>query len=179
MPASASPPVPGSTWVPPRRRGRPTWPREAAARSTGAGCLVAIGGDVSVAGTAPDEGWRIRVEDVTGDPAGPPGGHPALVTVRDGGLATSSVHARRWQRDGHELHHVVDPRTGLPPASTWRTVSVAAASCTDANTVSTAALVRGPAAVPWLRQADLPARLVGVAGEVTTVGGWPPEERAA
>ncbi len=151
----------------------------AATRSTGSGCLVAIGGDVSVAGPAPAGGWRIRVEDVTGDPAGPPGGHPATVTVRDGGLATSSVHARRWQRDGRELHHVVDPRTGLPPTSTWRTVSVAAASCTDANTVSTAALVRGAAAVPWLRRAGLPARLVGVAGEVTTVGGWPPEERAA
>ena len=151
----------------------------AAARATGAGCLVAIGGDVSVAGRAPAGGWRIRVEDVTGDPAGPPTGPWTVVTVQDGGLATSSVRARRWQRAGRQLHHVIDPRTGLPPASTWRTVSVAAGSCIDANTVSTAALVRGTGAVPWLRASGLPGRLVRVDGQVLTVGGWPTEERAA
>ncbi|SFK98074.1 FAD:protein FMN transferase [Geodermatophilus ruber] len=151
----------------------------AAARTTGAGCLVAIGGDVSVAGPAPAGGWRIRVEDVTGDPSGPPVGPWTVVTVREGGLATSSVHARRWKRGGMQLHHVVDPRTGLPPVSTWRTVSVAAASCTDANIASTAALVRQASAVPWLRARGLPARLVRADGALLTLGGWPAEERAA
>ena len=49
---------------------------------------------------APAGGWRIRVEDVTGDPDAAPAGPAAVVTIRDGGLATSSVTARRWQRDG-------------------------------------------------------------------------------
>jgi FAD:protein FMN transferase len=152
---------------------------EAAAQATGAGCLVAIGGDVAVAGSAPAGGWRIRTEEATGTPSTPATGSWAVIAVQDGGVATSSLTTRRWQRGGRQLTHVVDPRTGLPPVSTWRTVSVAAASCTDANTASTAALVRGPAAVPWLHTIGLPARLVGVTGEVLTVGGWPAEERAA
>jgi FAD:protein FMN transferase len=140
---------------------------------TGSGCLVSLGGDIAVAGPPPDGGWRIRVEDVTGDPEEPPAGPSTVVTVRDGGLATSSTRARRWRRDGVELHHLLDPRTGLPPEPVWRTVSVAAGSCVDANTVSTAAIVRGARVWPWLRRINLPTRLVTEDGRVFTAGGWP------
>jgi thiamine biosynthesis lipoprotein len=71
------------------------------------------------------------------------------------------------------LHHIVDPATGLPARGPWRTVTVAAADCLDANIAATAAVVRGPSAVEWLRAAGLPARLVGDGGEVVRVGGWP------
>ncbi|SDF99452.1 FAD:protein FMN transferase [Klenkia brasiliensis] len=140
---------------------------------TGAGALVSIGGDVAVAGPAPEGGWRIRVEDVTGDPDAPAPTGSAVVSVVDGGLATSGTRARRWRRGGVEVHHLVDPRTGQPARPVWRTVSVAAGSCTDANTVSTAAVVRGHAALPWLRELGLPARLVTEHGDVVTTGGWP------
>jgi thiamine biosynthesis lipoprotein len=146
--------------------------------ATGSGCLVAIGGDVAVAGPAPEGGWRIRVEDVTGDPDDAPAGPTTVVTIQDGGLATSSVRARRWQRDGVWLHHLIDPHTGLPPAPAWRTVSAAAATCVDANVLSTAAVVRGNRIWPLLREARLPVRLVTPDGQVLTAGGWP-EERAA
>jgi thiamine biosynthesis lipoprotein len=150
------------------------------ATRTGAGCLVSLGGDIAVAGPAPEDGWRIRVEDVTGDPQAPPSGPCTVVTIRDGGLATSSTRARRWHRDGLELHHLLDPRTGLPPERSWRTVSVAAGTCADANTVSTAAIVRGTRVWPWLRGINLPARLVADDGRVFTAGGWPQDgERAA
>ena len=76
--------------------------------------LVSLGGDIAVAGPAPEGGWRIRVQDVTGEPDDPPEGPYALVAIRDGGLATSSTKARRWQRGGDVLHHILDPRTGLP-----------------------------------------------------------------
>jgi FAD:protein FMN transferase len=145
---------------------------------TAAGCLVSIGGDIAVAGEPPRGGWRVRVEDVTGDPDAAPAGPCTVVTIRDGGLATSSTRARRWQRGGLELHHLLDPRTGLPPVPAWRTVSAAAGTCVDANTVSTAAIVRGHAAWPWLRSAGVPVRLVTVDGQVLTAGGWP-EEAAA
>lgn len=155
------------------------WTADAAAveiaTSTGAGCLVSLGGDIAVAGPAPEGGWRIRVEDVTSDPAAPAQGLHTVVTIADGALATSSTRARRWARGGLDLHHLVDPRTGLPPAPCWRTVSVAAASCVVANTASTAAVVRGERALPWLRGLGLPARLVHVDGRVFTVGGWPEE----
>ena len=145
------------------------------ATATGSGVLVSLGGDVAVSGRAPDGGWRIRVQDVSGRPEDPPTGPSAVVAIRTGGLATSSTAARRWRRGGDILHHLLDPRTGLPAAVVWRTVSVAAASCTDANIASTAAIIRGRAAPAWLAGLGLPARLVDDAGQVHTIGGWPAE----
>jgi thiamine biosynthesis lipoprotein ApbE len=150
----------------------------AATRLTGAlgcGVLVGLGGDISVAGPPPEGGWRIRVQDITGRPEDPPEGPAAVVAIRAGGLATSSTTARRWRRGGDVLHHILDPRTGLPASVHWRTVSVSAASCVDANTASTAAIIRGPQALDWLSNLGLPARLVDTAGSVRTVGGWPAE----
>ncbi len=145
------------------------------ARRLGCGVLVSLGGDIAVAGPAPEAGWRIRVQDVTGDPGDPPQGPYALIAIRDGGLATSSTRARRWQRGGDVLHHILDPRTGLPAEPVWRTVSVAAGTCADANAASTAAVIRGPRALGWLAGLGLPARLVDATGVVLTVAGWPEE----
>ncbi len=74
------------------------------------------------------------------------------------------------------MHHIIDPATGEPARSCWRTVSVAAASCTDANTASTAAIIRGAAATDWLHASGLPARLVRDNGTVQTTAGWPPDD---
>jgi thiamine biosynthesis lipoprotein len=145
----------------------------AIAATLGCGVLVSLGGDIAVAGPAPEKGWCIRVQDVTGDPADPAEGPHALVAIRDGGLATSSTKARRWRRGGDVLHHILDPRTGLPAPPVWRTVSVAAGTCADANAASTAAIIRGRDAMPWLAGQKLPARLVDATGAVFTVAGWP------
>ncbi|MGH3202123.1 MAG: FAD:protein FMN transferase [Streptosporangiaceae bacterium] len=145
------------------------------ARQAGCGVLVSLGGDIAVAGPAPEGGWRIRVQDVTGAPDQTPEGPYALIAIHDGGLATSSTQARRWQRGGDVLHHILDPRTGLPAEPVWRTVSVAAGTCADANAASTAAVIRGRAALGWLAGLGLPARLVDATGVVFTVAGWPRE----
>jgi thiamine biosynthesis lipoprotein len=145
----------------------------AIAAALGCGVLVSLGGDIAVAGPAPETGWRIRVQDVTGDPADPVDGPYALIAIRDGGLATSSTKARRWRRGGDVLHHILDPRTGLPAEPLWRTVSVAAGTCLDANAASTAAIIRGRDAMAWLASHGLPARLVDARGVVFTVAGWP------
>ena len=145
------------------------------AQRAGCGVLVSLGGDIAVAGPAPEGGWRIRVQDVTGGPDETPEGPYALIAIRDGGLATSSTKARRWQRGGDVLHHILDPRTGLPAEPVWRTVSVAAGTCADANAASTAAVIRGRAALGWLARLGLPARLVDATGVVFTVAGWPQE----
>jgi thiamine biosynthesis lipoprotein ApbE len=147
------------------------------ARQNGCGVLVSLGGDIAVAGPAPRDGWRIRVQDVTGAPGDPPDGPYTLIAIREGGLATSSTKARRWQRGGDVLHHILDPRTGLPAEPVWRTVSVAAGSCADANAASTAAVIRGRAALGWLARLGLPARLVDATGVVFTVAGWPDDAR--
>ena len=141
----------------------------------GCGVLVGLGGDIAVAGQVPPGGWRIRVQDVTSGPDDPPEGPSAVVAIASGGLATSSTTARRWRRGGDVLHHILDPRTGLPPAPVWRTVSVTATTCADANAASTAAIIRGDQAPAWLASLGLPARLVDVGGRVQTVAGWPAE----
>jgi thiamine biosynthesis lipoprotein len=68
---------------------------------------------------------------------------------------------------------VIDPATGAPVDAVWRTVSVAAANCLDANIASTAAIVAGGSAVQWLSSLGLAARLVGADGDVVHVAGWP------
>ena len=135
----------------------------------GCGVLVNLGGDIAVAGPAPNGGWPIRVSDDQADP------HGQTVSIESGGLATSSIAVRRWESGGHELHHIFDPVTGRPANPVWRTVSVAAANCVAANTASTAAVVRGTRAPGWLTSRELPARLVHVSGRVAHIGGWPLE----
>jgi len=146
------------------------------AENLGCGVLVSLGGDTAVAGTAPDGGWRVRVQDKTGLPDEPADGPSQVVAIRDGGLATSSTAARRWHHGGDVLHHILDPRTGLPAAAVWRTVSVAAATCADANTAATAAIIRGSRAPAWLAGLNLPARLVSTDGTVHALAGWPEAE---
>jgi thiamine biosynthesis lipoprotein len=73
------------------------------------------------------------------------------------------------------MHHILDPGTGTPVRSSWRTVSVAAATATDANIAATAAIVRGRRAPAWLSGLRLPARLAEWGGAVWTVAGWPAE----
>lgn len=86
-------------------------------------------------------------------------------------MATSSTAGRTWGRRGELLHHIIDPGTGRPAPRVWRTVSVAANSCLRANTLSTAAIVRGHGAFDMLGSA--PSRLVGEDNKVVLVGGWP------
>jgi FAD:protein FMN transferase len=140
------------------------------AAQAGSGVLVSLGGDIAVAGPPPAGGWRVRVTD---DHAAEPDAPGQTVTIRSGGLATSSTTVRAWAVGGRRMHHIINPATGEPARSCWRTVSVAAASCVDANTASTAAIIRSEAALPWLRDAGLPARLVRQDGTVETTGGWP------
>jgi thiamine biosynthesis lipoprotein len=146
------------------------WAASTIADATGAGVLVALGGDVAVAGPAPRAGWPVRVTD---DHAAPPDAPGETIAITIGGVATSSTTVRRWRRGGDALHHIVDPATGRSAAGPWRTVSVAASTCVDANIASTAAVVRGDAALGWLTGLGLAARLVRVDGDVLRVGGWP------
>jgi thiamine biosynthesis lipoprotein len=148
----------------------------AAADLTAGGVLVSLGGDVAVAGEAPPGGWPIRIADDHAAPLDTPGQTIAIFT---GGLATSGITVRRWHTAAGELHHIVDPRTGRPAATPWRTATVAARSCVEANTASTAAIVLGEAAAARLEAGRLPARLVGVDGSAALVGGWPVDDAEA
>jgi thiamine biosynthesis lipoprotein len=145
----------------------------AAAAAPGVGVLVNLGGDIAVAGPPPAGGWAVRVAD---DHQAPPDAPGQTLAISAGGVATSSTTVRRW---GPDAHHIIDPRTGLPADSPWRTVSVVAAACVDANIASTAAIVLGDDAPGWLEARGLPARLVDHEGATLALAGWPREREAA
>ncbi|HEY0498221.1 MAG TPA: FAD:protein FMN transferase [Kutzneria sp.] len=131
------------------------------------GVLVSLGGDIATAGSAPQDGWQVLVQDRDDDPS-------CVVTMPAGkAIATSSTRSRQWRRGDRLLHHILDPRTCQPTPRIWRCVTVVADNCTDANTLTTAALVRSRDALAMLRKHNVPARLVAADGSVTTLGGWP------
>ncbi|HEV7623566.1 MAG TPA: FAD:protein FMN transferase [Amnibacterium sp.] len=139
----------------------------------GCGALVNLGGDLSARGPAPAGGWQVLVQDLPRDPA-------SHVSLAEGwAIATSSTQRRTWRRGDGRAHHILDPRSGLPGTPVWRTVSVAASSAVRANTLATAAVVRGPAAGALLHTARTPARLVDAARSVTLLNGWPENADAA
>ena len=143
----------------------------AAYQAAGAGgVLVSLGGDIAVAGDPPAEGWAVQTSE---DSNAPIDDAEETITIESGGIATSSITVRRWTRGGVVLHHIIDPSTGLPVAGPWRTASVVAASCVDANIASTAAIVKGESAIAWLATTGLQARLVDRDGGVHRVSGWP------
>lgn len=131
------------------------------------GVLVCLGGDIATAGDAPAGGWRVLVQDRPDD--------PACKVAMGGGtaMATSSTRGRASCRGDGIPRHVLDPRTSVSVEPVWRSVTVAARSCLQANTASASALVRGRSAIGRLRSRGLAARLVDATGSVMTVGDWP------
>jgi thiamine biosynthesis lipoprotein len=138
----------------------------------GGGVLVNLGGDIAVSGVAPEDGWRITVDDGTVVDDRP------VITITAGGLATSSTRVRTWQQGARDRHHIVDPRTGDTAPVTWQAVTVAARTCELANAASTAAIVLGEQAPAWLTTRGVHARLRHHDGSLVRVGGWPAEAAA-
>ncbi len=134
--------------------------------------LVAVGGDLRAAGTSRSEPWLVEVAERPEDEG------VAWVRVSDGGVATSTTLTRRWRAGAGWAHHVFNPRTGRPAEVHWRTATVAAATCVDANAASTASIVKGLGAEAWLRSGRLPSRLVDRDGAVLVVAGWPEQVAA-
>jgi thiamine biosynthesis lipoprotein len=137
---------------------------------SGGGVLVSLGGDIALAGDPPPGGWLIQAGE---DSATPISDVEETISVAGGGVATSGTTVRRWIRGGAVLHHIIDPATSLPARSCWRTVTVVAGTCVDANVASTAAIVMGRDAIAWLKLRSLPARLVDTDGVAHRVAGWP------
>jgi FAD:protein FMN transferase len=139
--------------------------------SSGTSLVICIGGDIAV-GCLPGEQhrWRISVGE---HPDEPRHGLAVTVVVTEGALSTSSTAPRRSQPFGSPALPQHDPRTGSPVSTTWRTASVCAATCVDANAASAAALMLGDQAPAWLWQRSLAARLITPSGRVLRIAGWP------
>jgi len=139
------------------------------ARHSGGGFLVDLGGDIAVAGQPPPGGWVISTDDDDST------AHRIGITTQ--GVATSGTDRRRWHVDGTLRHHLLDPVTCQPVSRTWRRVTCVGATALEANTASTAACVLADAAVDWLTERGIPARLVPERGAVVCTTGWPGARR--
>ncbi|MFN8222275.1 MAG: FAD:protein FMN transferase [Gaiellales bacterium] len=110
-------------------------------------CLVDAGGDIAVRGT-----WPVAVD-----------GGPTLELV-DAAIATSGRDRRRWRlQDGSEAHHLIDPATGRPAATSTLRATVVAGTATEAEVAAKAAFLRGTS--------DVPHVIVRTSGEVVIGGG--------
>lgn len=108
------------------------WMSDRVASMLGPNALANLGGDLMAVGPGPNgDGWPVGFGGTT-------------LMLRDQGAATSSVRRRRWG----ELHHLIDPRSGLPVHTGLDEVSVVAAGGFEAEVVAKTALLLGPDFAP-------------------------------
>ncbi len=143
-------------------------------QALGGSALANMGGDLRATG---DLEWTVAIDALV------PGLGVTTFTIVDAGLATSSRARRTWTGPDGPAHHVIDPRTQQPAQTPWWSVSVLAASATDANAAATAAFVLGTDAPTWLSDAGLDALLVahepGSSTATHYVGRWPSRGQVA
>jgi len=87
-----------------------------------------------------------------------PGG--GTVRLERGALATSGVDRRRWLRGSREQHHLIDPHTGVPASSPWRSVTACAATCLGADVAAKIGFLRGESGPRWLDERGVAAWFV-------------------
>ena len=136
----------------------------------GAGsALVAMGGDVRVAGEPPDGGWPVPVEDPRHGSAD--GRVLGVHHLHSGGLVTSTRRFRCWSRAGTPAHHLIDPATGRPSVSDLAAVIASAPRAGWAEGVAKAALVGGSSVAPaLLARTGVRAVLVTIDGSLLDGG---------
>jgi FAD:protein FMN transferase len=132
--------------------------------------LVDAGGDLAVSGTRLDgQPWPVAVAD-------PLQVHDqlALLALDRCGVATSGVHLRRWMKDGKWMHHLIDPRSGLPAQSDVVSATVIAETTVLAEAAAKMLLISGSQpGLSWLeRQPDFSACLALSDGQVVFGGGF-------
>jgi thiamine biosynthesis lipoprotein len=102
-------------------------------------CAVGAGGDMAFHGfPAEEQTWQVSLEDPRDKQ-----NVLAVLNVRSGALATSSVTRRRWVQAGQERHHIIDPRTGRPADVEWLSVCAGAAHAATAEAFAKAILIGG------------------------------------
>ena len=122
------------------------------AAHTSSPTLVNFGGDLYAG--APRRGgapWMVGVDD----PARTGEAMVRRVELTRGGLATSGDARRFVIHQGRRLGHILDPRTGWPVVDAPRSVTVVAATCLEAGTLSTLAYLKGAGAEVFLREQGL------------------------
>jgi FAD:protein FMN transferase len=134
--------------------------RAAEVLATAGPCLVNAGGDVATRAGS----WAVGVET---------GGDPLTLELAHGtALATSGRDRRRWRRDGRELHHLIDPRTGAPSDTDLLRVTVVAPDAVEAEVTAKALFLAGvERAEEEANVSGIPSVLVTEKGRTILAGG--------
>ena len=108
-----------------------------------ANAMVEIGGEVRAVGARPDgRPWRIGVEQV--DAAD--GTLARVVPLDNLALSTAGDYRNYRTADGRRFTHIIDPRSGEAIPYRGASVTVIAATCTEADALDTPLLIMGPEA---------------------------------
>lgn len=114
------------------------WSSEVLATTLGS-FLVDAGGDCFAAGrTAGDTPWPIGVEDPFA-----PRELVATLLLSDRAAVTSSIRLRQWVAGGKRVHHLIDPRTGMPGGEGLLSVTVVGKDPARAEVWSKALFISG------------------------------------
>lgn len=101
--------------------------------------LVDAGGDIAVSGPMHDnEAWPVGVTNPFDAVQ-----NLKLVMVNSGGLATSGCDYRRWLKDGHWLHHIIDPRIDRPAETDVMSATLFASDLVTAEAYAKMGLILG------------------------------------
>lgn len=107
--------------------------------------LVGLGGDIRAAGSPPEGGWRVPVQDP----------FDAMVCwtesiLHSEAIVTSTSLMRRWTRGARTVHHIVDPIDGAPTSTGIVAVVAQGAEAWWAEGLAKAAMVVGEEGAPSL-----------------------------
>lgn len=115
------------------------------------GFLVNFGGDVAVGGKRRNnEPWAVGIENTE-----TPNRAVNVIHIETGALATSGDSKKYVVADGKRHGHILDPRNGRPVVNPPHSVTVAAATCTEAGFFSTFGILNGSQADAVLQQAGV------------------------
>ena len=120
---------------------------EHAASLTNCPVLVNFGGDLRCTGAAPKAGaWQVGIESIESF-----GEAARRIELRSGAIATSGDSRRHIEIEGKRYGHIFDARTGWPAPDAPRSITVAAATCSQAGSYSTLAMLKGADAEDFLK----------------------------
>jgi FAD:protein FMN transferase len=128
--------------------------------------MVNAGGDLALLGLPINQpAWSIAIDALQKEQS---------VALQHGALATSGIAKRHWRQGRKIQHHLIDPRTGLPATTDLWSVSVAAATCMQAEIAAKVAFILGTdEGRAFLQAHNLSGLLQQANGSNIPVGVWP------
>lgn len=133
------------------------------------GALVNANGDVAVIGEAPQGGpWIIGVENPLDETL-----ELDQIRINKGAIATSSRVHQTWEKEGKQVHHLVNPLTGSMAVTNVISASVLCGSGADAEALAKVPFILdSSAAIKFIEDAGAEVLIVDKDLSVLQSKGW-------